>query len=153
MENASKALIIAGAILLSILIIAIGMYIYNSSQNTVTNVTSQFGDTEIQTFNQQFTMYEGKQSGTNVKALLGKVIASNSQNAQADLNTRLVGVDANNANLSSTVTKRNTSENAWGGPESNTLSTIRSDIKPRHEYTVTIINGPDGFVEKIIIKY
>ena len=30
MENASKALIIAGAILLSILIIAIGMFIYNS---------------------------------------------------------------------------------------------------------------------------
>ena len=28
MENASKALIIAGAILLSILIIAVGMYIY-----------------------------------------------------------------------------------------------------------------------------
>ena len=34
MENASKALIIAGAILLSILIIAIGMYIFNSSSNS-----------------------------------------------------------------------------------------------------------------------
>ena len=30
MENASKALIIAGAILISILIIAIGMYIYTN---------------------------------------------------------------------------------------------------------------------------
>ena len=31
MENASKALIIAGAILLSIAIIGIGMYVYNLS--------------------------------------------------------------------------------------------------------------------------
>ena len=41
MENASKALIIAGAILLSILIIAIGMYIYNSSTNSITNAAGQ----------------------------------------------------------------------------------------------------------------
>ena len=32
MENASKALIIAGAILLSILIIGLGMFIYNQEQ-------------------------------------------------------------------------------------------------------------------------
>ena len=31
MENASKALIIAGAILLSIAIIGIGMYVYNNA--------------------------------------------------------------------------------------------------------------------------
>ena len=37
MENASKALIIAGAILLSILIIAIGMFIYNSASSTITD--------------------------------------------------------------------------------------------------------------------
>ena len=32
MENASKALIIAGAILLAILIIGLGMFIYNSKK-------------------------------------------------------------------------------------------------------------------------
>ena len=37
MENASKALIIAGAILISILLIAISMYIYNSAQGTIQN--------------------------------------------------------------------------------------------------------------------
>ena len=34
MENASKALIIAGSILLSILIIALGMYIFSTSSST-----------------------------------------------------------------------------------------------------------------------
>ena len=41
MENASKALIIAGAILISILIIAIGMYIYTNSESSIRNATSQ----------------------------------------------------------------------------------------------------------------
>ena len=37
MENASKALIIAGAILLSILIIGLGMYIYNMAADAITD--------------------------------------------------------------------------------------------------------------------
>ena len=35
MENASKALIIAGAILISILIIGLGVFIYQQAQSTV----------------------------------------------------------------------------------------------------------------------
>lgn len=35
MENASKALIIAGAILLSVLIISLGIMVYNNAKNTV----------------------------------------------------------------------------------------------------------------------
>ena len=37
MENASKALIIAGAILLAILLISLGIMIYTQAQNTVQN--------------------------------------------------------------------------------------------------------------------
>ena len=37
MENASKALIIAGAILLSIAIIGVGMFVYNSVSGTITD--------------------------------------------------------------------------------------------------------------------
>ena len=63
MENASKALIIAGAILLSILIIAIGMYIYTSSHNSISEAGSQISEQEKTSFNQQWNtvlaFYEG----------------------------------------------------------------------------------------------
>ena len=36
MENSSKALLIAGAILLAILLIGVGMYTYNNASSTVT---------------------------------------------------------------------------------------------------------------------
>ncbi len=76
MENASKALIIAGAILLAILIISLGLIIYQKAAGTINGVS--LTEQEIQTFNGKFTSYEGGNvSGTQVKALIKAVNASN----------------------------------------------------------------------------
>ena len=50
MENASKALLIAGAILLCILIIAIGMFIYNSAQGTIVSSMNSLSTQEVEAF-------------------------------------------------------------------------------------------------------
>ena len=81
MENASKALIIAGAILLSIAIIGIGMYVYNNAATAMdgTDMTDQ----QVDTYNQTFTNYSGVQRGANVKTLCDRV-ASHNRTAQDD---------------------------------------------------------------------
>lgn len=76
MENASKALIIAGAILISILIIGLGVFIYQQAQSTVSkaNLNSQ----EAQAQNQQFDNYFGdKVSAQQVKQLCTTVRSNN----------------------------------------------------------------------------
>ena len=74
MENASKALIIAGAILLSILIIGMGMFIYNQAQDQIQKSAGQMSTEEINVHNSQFKSYEGdRQSGSQVKQLLNKL--------------------------------------------------------------------------------
>lgn len=75
MENASKALIIAGAILLSILIIALGVFVFNQAKGAVGNIN--LDSQSIETFNGQFLQYQGKQSGSSVKALVQKVDSYN----------------------------------------------------------------------------
>lgn len=82
MENASKALIIAGAILLSILIIALGIYVFNMAKGA-TN-TDQLDSVEKQTFNSSFTQYEGKTLGASVSELINAVITNTSKNSEAD---------------------------------------------------------------------
>ena len=79
MENASKALIIAGAILLSILLISLGIMIFNQAQDTVNN--SGMTQAEITTFNNKFLKYEGTQKGSVVKSLVNEVIASNADSS------------------------------------------------------------------------
>ncbi len=75
MENASKALIIAGAILLAILIISLGIIIYQQAAGIVNN--NSMNDVEITQFNSRFTQYQGKQKGTTVRALLQEVLSNN----------------------------------------------------------------------------
>lgn len=77
MENASKALIIAGAILLSILIIALGMNIYNSASSSIGN--ADMSAQEIDSHNQTFTAYEGRVKGTQVKTLLNMIAKNNEE--------------------------------------------------------------------------
>ena len=76
MENASKALIIAGAILLSIIIISLGIAVVTNSRSTIdkANVNQQ----EVETFNSRFEAYVGNdKSPSEVRALVSAVISSN----------------------------------------------------------------------------
>ena len=77
MENASKALVIAGAILISILLVSVGIMIFSGANGIFGQGRTTLSGQEKDLFNQQFTIYEGKISGSQVKSLLTKIIASN----------------------------------------------------------------------------
>ena len=93
MENASKALIIAGAILLSILLISLGIYIFQQANGVISG--SGMTKAEISSFNQQFTKYEGTKTGSEVRALVQEVIANNSsEDASDETQITLTGIVA-----------------------------------------------------------
>ena len=92
MENASKALIIAGAILLAILIISLGILIYNQASSVVTD--NSMDEVSISTFNNKFTNYAGSQRGSTVRALVQQVNASN---AAAENKSKQITVTYNNS--------------------------------------------------------
>ncbi len=79
MENASKALIIAGAILLAILIISLGIMIYNQASGVVNN--NAMSEVDINSFNQKFTQYQGSNiRGAQVNSLLNQILTNNVTN-------------------------------------------------------------------------
>ena len=78
MENASKALLIAGAILIVILLISLGIYIYSQAQQQIDAVNMD--EQQVLAFNNKFAPYLGNNiTGSQVNALLQQVQASNSQ--------------------------------------------------------------------------
>ena len=89
MENASKALIIAGAILLAILLISLGIMIFTQAQDTVTN--SGMSEAELQSFNSKFLKYEGNMKGTMVKSLIQEVSSNNGNENNAERKVTLNG--------------------------------------------------------------
>ena len=81
MENASKALIIAGAILIAILLISVAVLIINSTGGMQDRVKKSSDTMEIQSFNSQFTVYEGSNvNASQVKALISLIKSSNAAN-------------------------------------------------------------------------
>lgn len=94
MENASKALLIAGAILICILLIGIGMLVYQSTQGTISEAVAQMSSQEKDIFNSQFQQYSGQRvNGSNVRALLQKVRSNNTANQ--DVEEKQVAITGN----------------------------------------------------------
>lgn len=156
MENASKALLIAGAILLSILIIAIGMYIYNSASSTITSSVGSMSTQEKDAFNNQFTAYEGAQTGSKVKALIGVLIANS--NTYMDEVAKIpslkvsdggkMGVKSTNvANADRPKEASNTNNYVTA------IGKIRNAAEEKHTYWVEMVYGTSGLVDEIVIYY
>ena len=108
MENASKALIIAGAILLAILIISLGIMIYNQASGVVNN--NAMNEVDISTFNNKFTQYEGTNvRGAQVKALVQQVVTnniSNSEDSSRQVSVNIDGTQTDTPTSASSLTKQ-----------------------------------------------
>ena len=138
MENATKALMIAGAVLIAILIIGVGMMIYNSAQGSIEGATSKISQQEIEIFNSGFTQYEGNVSGSQVKALMSSVINNNNQ----------YGTTGDNV-------PEKVIEVTFGGKTATTssdLTSIRASIVTGKRYKVSFTNNNSGFVHTIGIE-
>ena len=154
MENASKALLIAGAILLAILIIAIGMYIYNSAQSTITDSLTSMSTQEIDAFNNQFISYEGAQTGSNIKAMIGRLIGN--ADTYRDEPAKIPGVYIDKIN-NKTNTKNNFKAEVpnAGDPSNyiNNLGYIRNRVETKHEYWLEINFQDNGIIGAITVSY
>ena len=82
MENASKALIIAGAILIAILLISVGIMVMNSVNKPIDQVTSESASQAVQIFNSRYTSFLGtKKSANEVLQLLEMMSTNNRTNS------------------------------------------------------------------------
>ena len=136
MENASKALLIAGAILICIVLISVGMLVLNST----TDVTDQVGDITAsqaaQAFNNQYINYAGTQKGSSVKRLIETIATNNSVSTSRQITVTFDGVTG-----------------ATGGTTSNALMSSMSSIRNSTKYQV-VVTGTDsqGYVTAITIR-
>lgn len=128
MENASKALIIAGAILISIILISIGIMVVRAGDTVVGGAQEQMDAQAIDMFNSQFSSYIGQQRGSTVRSLMGVIISSNASHDEQ----HQITVEGPNGET--------------------TPDDIRNNLKATTTYTVAITSNPkSGLAEKITI--
>ena len=112
MENASKALIIAGAILISIVLVAIAVMVVGNLNTSVDETVAQMDQTAKDMFNAQFENFEGRQSGSNARQLISRVISNNTTNSDVEAKQVTVSFNGQNAKTSSELSSIRTALNA-----------------------------------------
>lgn len=139
MENATKALLIAAAVLVAILIISLGLVVYNMAAETVNN-SANLSAQEIQSFNEQFTQYQGDNvRGSNVNALLKTALNNNITKKQESKTAMMVEVRLGNTTVLN------------GSAGSETSLSTRADASKMYKVVVNQ-NGEGGLVHSITIS-
>ncbi len=143
MENATKALLIAGSVLIAIVLIAVGIKILGSTSGTVNQVESVSNAMEKSIFNSQYTQFEGAQKGTAVKKLINQAKTYNATVTDANKKIKITTV----ANSEKGLGRH---KNVYSEP---TVNGILDEIQVSYNYTVFIDTNPNtGFVNSITIQ-
>lgn len=136
MENASKALLIAGAILIVILLIAVGMLVYNGARGSIDKAIGQMSSTEKDIHNKQFEPYlNDKVSGSNLKTLYSKVLSNNGEEGNVKVNITIL-TKAANATKPTAGEVTNVSADLSGS-----MSNVVTNASQTYKVTATYTNG------------
>lgn len=145
MENASKALIIAGAILLSILLISLGIMVYTNARGSIGN--ANLDSEEIQAFNTKISQYCGKNKSANeINSLVSAVAASNgAQKGKAD--AHYIDFELENGKV---LTEYYTGDNLVTGSDTSGAKypTLSGGKKYRATYTT---DSTTGYINKVSV--
>ena len=151
MENASKALIIAGAILLAIAIIGVGMHVFGNARDAVsdTGLTDQQADS----YNQKFTNYAGTQRGSNVKTMCN-TIANHNRTASDDSEVVAIVYDSTaTGEKDATEVAAAASSESYAKDTADITSVRDDDIQSGASYTITFnYDSTSGKVTEVHIK-
>lgn len=135
MENASKALIIVGAVLIAILLIGFGVMIMNNSTSQVN--PDVLNSQAAQAHNSQFTNYTGdKMKASQVKALMNNIITNNVTGKTADTPQKIY--------VKYRATGSSSSDAAFMDP-----SAVSAAVRNGYTYNVSIENQKAVSVDEI----
>lgn len=148
MENASKALIIAASILLAILLVAMGVRIFNQARNSYDDTA--LDATEINMFNSKFERYDNSQLGSQVKSLISFAISNASTNPDEPSKLPTFKMtDCADASGGTNITDATTLDSYVDA-----LSAMRKKALSTHPYTVELHYAPKtGLIDTVTITY
>ena len=137
MENASKALLIAAAILIAIVLITFGVIVLGQGSEIINNTS--MSETEVTTFNAKFTAFQGtKVRGSKVNNLLNTVVQNNL--AQED----------DGKKISVGAVENNDTSSEWLATSDTKLAHGKADSGRVYKVTC-VYNDKTGMIKHIVV--
>ena len=154
MNSGGKGLAFAGIVIVAILIISAGFYVYKSGFSKAGDNLSSYSTEQTEAYNSQFEMFLGSQPGTSLNSLISKLITN--ANQYKDELTKIPTVTIKNQ-----INKSNDKVNSAKTPQNNSdfqnyiknLTTIKQKLESNHTYNISATYGEDSFINEFIISY
>ena len=154
MENASKALLMAGGVLLGVLILSLAVFLFTNFGGTSSRIHDNIEENQTAQFNSQFTSYVGKDNVTIHDVVsMAKLATQNNQNYEfahrADTNVtgndRYISVLCNDVSIElgyienlTAEQRKSTVETHFNDLITNELNLVNADGLPKYEVQVQI---------------
>lgn len=164
MENASKALLMAGAVLLGIMVLSLGVLLFSSFGGTSSRIHDNIEENQATQFNSQFTKYVGKENVTIYDVVsMARLATQNNQNYEFAHRTvagvtgvdRYISVICGNVSIELGYLETQTVEDV----ESHFNKLISEDLKlvgqnglPKYNVTVEISEVTNRVFKVICVK-
>jgi hypothetical protein len=146
MKHSFRFIYLIAIVVVIIFIVTLGLFIMKSSQNFVDSVDLSLTDSNE--FNNMWTVYKGKQKGSDVCRMLQKVINNAKENG--DNPSMLVDI-ACNVHASDEFTIINSTKKMNRIDE---IQELMSDIDVKHYYTIEFVYSENSKqITGIVIKY
>lgn len=155
MENSGFNLM-AGFIAATVIVMGVVMYtsgnIYNSASSSIVSSQDSISNIEKDAFNNQFTAYEGSQSGNMVKAMIRVLIANSNtyQDELAKLPALKIADKINSAGDEVEDAKVESLEEI--NDYVSNLEKISEKLETKHTYMIEV-NYEEGIINEITIYY
>ena len=150
MENISPSIVLFGAVLIMNVVLATGLQMYSTMATSLTDSISTMSVQMVEAFNSNFVGYEGKQTGSQISALVGRLIANAKTYAdEEDKVPHIVCEKIAESYTTSVDAVYNNNVDEY----INEITKIKNYVENKHTYTVSFEYGNSGIIEKITIEY
>lgn len=157
MENAVKGLLVAATVLVAILVISLGMVIFNMSSSTA-NSMDKLDELELIKYNKQYEGYEGIHYGSAVKTLLGYAMSNNETLYQDDKDIKYcVCIRSNDKDILNNFKNDNDITIGLNGTRNfgvkipSNISNIRKAVNSQKKYKIWFSYNDLGYIWEIHI--
>ena len=153
MENVTKALLIAAAVIVVLVIIGLGMYYLNIGKDAMKGGTETLDMAQVQKMNADMENYAGTQTGATVKKLVEIINAHNARYADESDFCILINDDSTAAitDAGATTASKRDYERPDGKDASGVVFTT-GNIKAANRYRVMFDYTSAGYIANCRIK-
>ena len=134
-------------------VIIIGMSVYNSAKSTIDDSLTNMQQSEVTAFNSTFEVYEGTQTGSQTKALIGDLLVNSSTyEDEVSKIPEVTIVDKINKEGDSIEDAKKPKNSDYVETYKNNLTEMRNKLENKHTYNIEL-DYEDELVSEIKISY